>query len=260
MTSIPPSSVKINEKPWTELEDEKLLRLLDEKRSKEKWSKIASKLGINRTGKQCRERFKNNLCPKLKKGDWTSAEDRIVIEMTKILGKHWTRIANLLPGKSGNAVKNRWRLIERFAGKDRRSHSRMKPQQLIDTVDKNELIGMVAPMVLHHHCNYHGVEHSSEHDHDSSVDCEGRNPHTEAKVGCFEDDWVDDITQMAQLHIPIEEKACDAMMVTPSPRTPIIPILSVDDLFHSHVNYPTLNMFIGSAPRYCTVSYLSYSD
>ena len=37
MTSIPPSSVKINEKPWTELEDEKLLRLLDEKRSKEKW-------------------------------------------------------------------------------------------------------------------------------------------------------------------------------------------------------------------------------
>ena len=56
---------------------------------------------MNRTGKQCRERFKNNLSPKLNKGDWTPAEDRIVIEMTKVLGNHWTRIANLLPGRSG---------------------------------------------------------------------------------------------------------------------------------------------------------------
>eukprot|EP01036_Dinobryon_divergens_P036157 gene36157-47009_t len=149
------TSVKINKKPWTEEEDEKLLRLLDGKGSIAKWSKIASKLGINRTGKQCRERFKNNLCPKLKKGDWTPAEDRIVIEMTKILGKHWTRIANLLPGRSDNAVKNRWRLIERFAGKDRRSRSRVKPRQLIDTVDDNALVDSVGySHVEHEHCHY----------------------------------------------------------------------------------------------------------
>ena len=40
MASIPPStSVKINKKPWTEEEDEKLLRLVDGKGSKAKWFK-----------------------------------------------------------------------------------------------------------------------------------------------------------------------------------------------------------------------------
>jgi hypothetical protein len=58
-------------------------------------------LNINRTGKQCRERYKNHLSPKIKKGDWTPEEDKIIMEMKKKLGNHWTTIAKFLPGRSG---------------------------------------------------------------------------------------------------------------------------------------------------------------
>ena len=64
---------------------------------------ISSMININRTGKQCRERFKSHLAPKLKKGDWTPEEDKIIIDMKNKLGNYWARIALLLPGRSGNA-------------------------------------------------------------------------------------------------------------------------------------------------------------
>lgn len=56
---------------------------------------------MNRTGKQCRERWKNHLSPQIKKGDWTSEEDNIIMEMKSQLGNQWTRISKYLPGRSG---------------------------------------------------------------------------------------------------------------------------------------------------------------
>eukprot|EP01036_Dinobryon_divergens_P027904 gene27904-36760_t len=113
-------------------------------------------------------------------------------------------------------------------------------------------------------------------EHDFSVDGEENNPSTgtiidneEAKkIGWLEDDWwVDDVIQIThQLDTIInEEKACDAMMVTPSPCNPTTPIFMVDNLLHSmfsliNVSYPTLDIsntsIIGSTkptPRYRTV-------
>ena len=125
-------------------------------------------------------------------------------------------------------------------------------------------------MDLHQHCD-HEVEQTSKND--FSMDYEDNNSSAdidkaEAKIGWFEDGWVDDIIQIAQLDIPNEEKTCDATnMVTPSPRKPITPTFTVDNLLHSmfsriNVSYPTLDinyMSIGSnkpIPRLRTVSLL----
>lgn len=96
---------------WTPEEDQFLMESVN-KHGMGNWSLVCQTVP-GRSGKQCRERWINQLCPALNKDNWTPQEDAILIQQQRIHGNFWTKIAQFLPGRSANNVKNRWGWLSR---------------------------------------------------------------------------------------------------------------------------------------------------
>ncbi|KAJ9549154.1 hypothetical protein OSB04_021697 [Centaurea solstitialis] len=93
--------------PWSEDEDNKL-RAYIQRYGHWNWALLPKFAGVSRSGKSCRLRWVNYLRPNIKHGNFTEAEDNIIMDLHNKLGNKWSTIATNLPGRSDNEIKNRW--------------------------------------------------------------------------------------------------------------------------------------------------------
>ncbi|KAG6837866.1 hypothetical protein H0H93_013019 [Arthromyces matolae] len=97
----------IKKSAWTTAEDELLLSLYTIHGTK--WSAIAREIP-GRTDDACSKRYREALDPALKKDEWTSDEDKRLMELFHEIGGKWGQVGQELQ-RSGLACRNRHRLL-----------------------------------------------------------------------------------------------------------------------------------------------------
>ncbi|KAG2440093.1 hypothetical protein HXX76_004207 [Chlamydomonas incerta] len=95
------------------------------------WVDVAKSVPT-RSGKQCREKWRNDLRPDISKDPWSSREEYIVCRVHCQVGNQWADIARFLPGRAENSIKNHYNATLR-------SKAEAKPPSLLWVYGKQVL-------------------------------------------------------------------------------------------------------------------------
>ncbi|KAG2454847.1 hypothetical protein HYH02_000679 [Chlamydomonas schloesseri] len=118
---------------WSSAEVEALLKAVAALGSSDdiNWVEVAKSVPT-RSGKQCREKWRNDLRPDISKDPWSSREEYIVCRVHCQVGNQWADIARFLPGRAENSIKNHYNATLR-------SKAEAKPPSLLWVYGKQVL-------------------------------------------------------------------------------------------------------------------------
>jgi len=106
---------KMSKIVWSNIEDERLRGYVNDTPTQCRigWTRI-SELMVNKSAKQCRDRWFNHVLPNSTKGKWTPLEEKKVVELQSLYGNKWTMIASFLPGRSDYDIRKKWYSISKM--------------------------------------------------------------------------------------------------------------------------------------------------
>lgn len=106
---VPAASASRN--PFSPEEDARLKELVG-LFGENKWDSVAREMG-GRNVRQCRERWFCFLSNRVRKGEWSTEEDAVLLDKYRQYGSKWKFFESFLPGRKCYAIRNRLHLLVR---------------------------------------------------------------------------------------------------------------------------------------------------